>query len=82
MHLRYLIIKNIEEKEIKEIYQFRYALQKICNSTNIKEYYKDDKETLIVLNKSLKELKKIDKVRKYVLSSIIKFIEEIIEILN
>lgn len=77
-----LIIKNIKEKEIKEIYQFWYALQKIYNSTNIKEYYKNDKETLIILNKSLKELKKIDKVRKYVLSSIIKFIEEIIEILN
>lgn len=77
-----LIIKNIEEKEIKEIYQFWYALQKIYNSTNIKEYYKNDKETLIILNKSLKELKKIDNVRKYVLSSIIKFIEEIIEILN
>lgn len=79
---RDLIIKNIEKKEIKEIYQFWYALQKIYNSTNIKEHYKNDKEALIILNKSLKELKKIDKVKKYVISSIIKFIEEIIEILN
>ena len=79
---RDLIIKNIEKKEIKEIYQFWYALQKIYNSTNIKEYYKNDKEALLILNKSLKELQKIDKVKKYVISSIIKFIEEIIEILN
>lgn len=79
---RNLIIKNIEKKEIKEIYQFWYALQKIYNSTNIKEYYKNDKEALLILNKSLKELQKIDKVKKYVISSIIKFIEEIIEILN
>ena len=75
------ILSNIKDKDIEQIYEFWYSLQKIYNFSNIKEYYENDKEILINLKNSLSQIDNIDKVKKFVVNKIIDFLEQVIELL-
>lgn len=73
-----LIGKNIRNKSIEEIYEFWYSLQKVYNFSNIKDYYENDKLKLIELKNKLESIKKIDKVKKFVINKVIDFLEDVI----
>lgn len=75
------ITSNIKSKDIEQVYEFWYSLQKIYNFSNIKEYYESDKEILISLKNNLSQIDNIDKVKKFVVNKIIDFLEQVIEIL-
>ncbi len=75
------ILSNIKDKDIEQVYEFWYSLQKIYNFSNIKEYYENDKEILINLKNSLSQIDNIDKVKKFVVNKIIDFLEQVIELL-
>lgn len=75
------ILSNIKDKDIEQVYEFWYSLQKIYNFSNIKEYYENDKEILINLKNSLSRIDSIDKVKKFVVNKIIDFLEQVIELL-
>ena len=47
-----LIISNVENKEIKQIYEFYYSLQKVYSISSVKDYFIEDKRTLIDLKKN------------------------------
>lgn len=72
---------NIKDKDIEQVYEFWYSLQKIYNFSNIKEYYENDKEMLINLKNSLSQIDNVDKVKKFVVNKIIDFLEQVIELL-
>lgn len=76
-----LILSNIKNKNIEQIYEFLYSLQKIYSFSNIKEYYENDKEILICLKNNLSQIDGIDKVKKFVINMIIDFLKQVIEIL-
>lgn len=73
-----LILKNIRTKSIEEIYEFWYALQKIYNFSNIKDYYENDKIKLVEFKKKLESIKRIDNVKKFVVNKIVLFLENVI----
>ena len=75
------IISNIKDKDIEQVYEFWYSLQKTYNFSNIKEYYENDKEILINLKNSLSQIDNIDKVKKFAVNKIIDFLEQVIELL-
>ena len=75
------IISNIKDKDIEQVYEFWYSLQKTYNFSNIKEYYENDKEVLINLKNSLSQIDNIDKVKKFAVNKIIDFLEQVIELL-
>lgn len=75
------ILSNIKDKDIEQIYEFLYSLQKIYNSSNIKKYYETDKNILINFKNNLSNIDNIDKVKKFVVNKIVDFLEQIIEIL-
>lgn len=75
------ILSNIKDKDIEQVYEFWYSLQKIYNFSNIKEYYENDKEILINLKNSLSQIDNIDKVKKFVVNKIVDFLEQVIELL-
>ena len=75
------IISNIKDKDIEQVYEFWYSLQKTYNFSNIKEYYENDKEILINLKNSLSQIDNIDKVKKFAVNKIIDFLEQEIELL-
>ncbi len=75
------ILSNIKDKDIEQVYEFWYSLQKIYNFSNIKEYYENDKEMLINLKNSLSQIDNVDKVKKFVVNKIIDFLEQVIELL-
>ncbi len=72
------IISNIESKSIEQIYEFWYALQKIYNYSNIKDYYINDKDKLMELKNELNSIKGVDKVKLFVINKIIEFLEDVI----
>lgn len=73
-----LIIKNIKSKNIEQIYEFWYALQKVYHFSNIKEFYENDKEILVNLKYKLSDIKEIDKVKEFVINKIILFLDDVI----
>lgn len=73
------IISNIKNKDIEQIYEFWYGLQKIYDFSNLKDYYSNDKTILIEFKNKLCTLKKIDKVKLFVVNKIIVFLDDIIE---
>ena len=75
------ILSNIKNKDIEQIYEFWYSLQKVYKFSNIKEYYEKDKEILISLKNRLSHIDNIDKVKTYVVNKIIDFLKQVIEIL-
>ena len=75
------IISNIKDKDIEQVYEFWYSLQKTYNFSNIKEYYENDKEILINFKNSLSQVDNIDKVKKFAVNKIIDFLEQVIELL-
>lgn len=72
------IIQNIKSKDIEQIYEFWYALQKVYHFSNIKEFYENDKEILINLKDKLTTIKENDKVKKFVINKIVLFLENVI----
>lgn len=73
-----LIISNIKSKDIEQIYEFWYGLQKVYSFSNIKDYYTNDKDKLIELKNNLSSIKNMDKVKLFVVNKIIEFLENII----
>ena len=73
------IILNIKNKDIEQIYEFWYGLQKIYDFSNLKDYYSNDKKILTEFKNKLCTLKKIDKVKLFVVNKIIVFLDDIIE---
>ena len=76
-----IIVENIKIKNIEEIYEFWYALKKMYNFGNVKDYYENDKEPLIKLKDNLKKISEIDNVKKFGLNNIIDFLEQVINTL-
>lgn len=76
-----MIINNIKNKNIENIYEFWYALQKIYNFSNIKDYFENDKDKIIELKDNLTTIENVDKVKKYALDCIIIFLDNVIEAL-
>lgn len=74
------ILSNVVNKDIEQIYEFWYSLQRVYNFSNIRKYYKDDEKILKNLKKGLLDIKNIDKVKKFVINKIIKFLDEVLEI--
>lgn len=74
------ILSNIVNKDIEQIYEFWYSLQRVYNFSNIRKYYKDDAKILKNLKTRLLDIKNIDKVKKFVINKIIKFLDEVLEI--
>ncbi len=72
------IENNIINGTIDQIYQFWYALQKIYNFSNIKDYYENDKEKLIELKNKIGSITITDKVKVFVLKKIEKFLNDVI----
>lgn len=72
------IISSIKRKSIEQIYEFWYALQKIYNYSNIKDYYTNDKDKLIELKTELTSIKDVDKVKLFVINKIVQFLEDVI----
>ena len=72
------IILNIKNKSIEQIYEFWYALQKIYNYSNIKDYYTNDKDKLMELKTELIGIKDVDKVKLFVINKINEFLEDVI----
>lgn len=75
------IIFNIENKEIKQIYNFWYGLQKIYNFSNINEYYKNDKQKLLNLKNRFLKIENVDKAKKFALKRIVNYLDRVIEML-
>lgn len=73
-----MIVSNIKNKSIEEIYEFWYSLQKIYSFSNIKEFYENDKEKLIELKNVLENIEDVDKVKKFVINKISDFLVEVI----
>lgn len=73
-----MIVSNIKDKSIEEIYEFWYSLQKIYSFSNIKEFYESDKGKLIELKTAIENIEDIDKVKKFVINKISKFLEDVI----
>ena len=73
-----MIISNIKSKDIEQIYEFWYGLQKVYSFSNIKDYYTNDKDKLIELKNNLSSIKNMDKVKLFVVNKIIEFLENII----
>jgi hypothetical protein len=73
-----MIEKNIRKKEISEIYQFWYGLQKVYGSSNVKEFYQNDKEELAKFNDELNKINDIDNVRIFVVKKICNFLSDVI----
>ncbi len=73
-----VIIENIENKNIEQVYEFWYALQRVYHFSNIKEFYENDKETLNYLKTQLSSIKSQDKVKMFVINKIIVFLEDVI----
>ena len=71
-------MKLIKYLTIDQIYQFWYALQKIYNFSNIKDYYENDKEKLIELKNKIGSITITDKVKVFVLKKIEKFLNDVI----
>lgn len=72
------IILNIKSKNIEQIYEFWYALQKIYNYDNIKDFYMADKDVLIQLKNELVNIQDVDKVKAFVINKIVKFLDDVI----
>ena len=73
-----MIVTNIKDKSIEEIYEFWYSLQKIYSFSNIKEFYENDKGKLIELKIAIESIEDIDKVKKFVVNKISEFLEDVI----
>lgn len=74
------IVHNIKTKNIEQIYEFWYSLQKIYNFYNLAEHYPNDKPKLIDLKNSLSNIDNVDKVKKFVINKIINFLEQVISL--
>lgn len=72
------IISSIKSKSIEQIYEFWYALQKIYNYSNIKDYYTNDKDKLMQLKTKLTSIKDVDKVKLFAINKIVGFLEDLI----
>ena len=73
-----MIIFNIKNKSIQEIYEFWYSLKKIYNFSNVKDFFENDKEKLIELKDALENIEDIDKVKKFAVKTISAFLNEVI----
>lgn len=76
-----MLVNNIKNKEIEEIYNFQYSLQKI--------YERLDKDTLKRTESELENIYKViscikvkDKIRLYAIEKLINYINKTIQILN
>lgn len=77
-----LIISNVENKEIKQIYEFYYSLQKVYSISSVKDYFIEDKRTLIDLKKELSKIHNVDKVKKHIINLIIDYLKDVINVLD
>ena len=77
-----LIINNIKNKNIEQIYEFLYSLQQIYGFSSVKDYFIEDKNILINLKQELSNIDNIDKVKRYVINDIISLLDDVINILN
>ena len=77
-----LIINNIKNKNIKQIYEFLYSLQQIYGFSNVNDYFIEDKDILINLRQALSNIDNVDKVKKHAINNIISFLNDVINILN
>lgn len=77
-----VIINNIKNKDIEQIYEFYYSLQKVYSISNVEDYFIEDKTILTNLKKELSKVHNVDKVKKHIINNIIFLLEDVIDILN
>lgn len=73
-----MIIFNIKNKSIQEIYEFWYSLKKIYNFFNVKDFFENDKDKLIELKEALENIEDSDKVKKFAIKQISVFLDKVI----
>ena len=76
-----MLVNNIKNKEIEEIYNFQYSLQKIYERLD-KDTLKRTESELQNIYKVISNIKVKDKIRLYAIEKLINYINKTIQILN
>lgn len=76
------ITDNIKQKNIANIYDFKYALDKMYGFSNVREYYENDYDVLKELYNTVKNIKQEDRIRQRAIDLVTCRLKEILNKLS